>query len=215
MNDDRHTTKAGRAFLKAMQNDPEAQAGWERARRRLRAWAAVLDAIKPELQALEADRQAVFQEFTDAIRRDQKEMNDYLASEHLPTAKTIEEWEHLARIVESPVSPGDMTIGEIFEYARAWVDRQDILRKRAGTAGQKVANEGPETPDASPRKATVNAKMLNTMEKKPQSIGWTVAKWAEYLDCSPGAVHKTTAWTQIMESRETAKIARAMRDKAP
>jgi hypothetical protein len=132
--------KAGEAFRRMMETDPETRAGWERARERLQAFAkAMQEAMdSPEYKAAQVAERQRWQELADAIRANIQWAGDELAARHFSRPESIEDWEHLARIVEIPaetIRTGNLTPREIFACALAWADRQTIKAKLAGTSG--------------------------------------------------------------------------------
>jgi putative hemolysin len=128
--------KAGEAFLRATENDADAKAALQHARERMHAFAkAMQEAVdSPEYRAAqEAERQR-WQTLADAIREAVEAAGDELESRHCARPDTIEDWEHLARIVEIPaetIKTGNLTAREIFACALAWADRQTIKAKLA------------------------------------------------------------------------------------
>jgi len=50
--------------------------------------------------------------------------------------------------------------------------------------------------------ATINARMLESLQKTPDCHGWTVTQWCEHLKCSRAAVHKTDTWKELQNARE-------------
>ncbi len=59
-----------------------------------------------------------------------------------------------------------------------------------------------------PRKATIAARMIDLI-KDPTTHTWSIRQFAEKLECSPTAIHKTSAWEQLSVSREMARETRA------
>lgn len=59
-------------------------------------------------------------------------------------------------------------------------------------------------------RATINARMLETLQKNPDARGWTVRKWTEYLKCSRAGVHDTETWRQLSALRELERVERAV-----
>jgi hypothetical protein len=51
----------------------------------------------------------------------------------------------------------------------------------------------------------INAAMKKHLETNPESLGWTIRQWADYLHCSVSTVQNTATWKGIM-------VARAMRE---
>lgn len=63
-------------------------------------------------------------------------------------------------------------------------------------SGAKVEQRG--------RAAPINARMLDTLMKRPESRAWSIQKWTTHLDCSRAAVHGTLAWRELMKARNAA-----------
>ena len=59
------------------------------------------------------------------------------------------------------------------------------------------------------RPATVNQRMLDTLERDPESLNWPAQKWADALECSKSTVHGTPAWKRIQAARALQKADRA------
>lgn len=148
-----HGIRAGEAFRQAMESDPEAWAGWERARARLQALATAMQALmdSPEYKAAQAAERRQWQALADAICETLQAAGDELAGRHFARPETIDDWEHLARIVEIPaetIRTGNLTAREIFACALAWSDRQTIKAKLAAEANggaTKPSEPGPNT----------------------------------------------------------------------
>jgi len=126
--------KAGAAFMAAMESDPKNKAAWERTRAKMQAFGkAIREAMNnPEyLAAQEAERHK-WQDLADAIRANVEAAGDELAAQHFTRPESIENWIHLARIVEIPdetIRTGNLTAREIHACALAWADRQTIKAK--------------------------------------------------------------------------------------
>jgi hypothetical protein len=63
-------------------------------------------------------------------------------------------------------------------------------------------------------KATVNARMIDILGKKPEASGWTAKQFAEQLHCSAAAVVGTNAWKSMKLDREKGKAERASKKAA-
>ncbi|QDV18561.1 hypothetical protein Pan153_32200 [Gimesia panareensis] len=48
------------------------------------------------------------------------------------------------------------------------------------------------------RKKNINALMLETLQKKPEAMGWTIKKWTHHLNCAGSTVHATETWQKIL-----------------
>lgn len=136
-------SRAGAAFMRALERDPAAQAALRRVQRQLRAIAEAFRSLESERSKRE--RQAAVERLAEEVRQALRDAGDELTARGLPTPKTLEEWEHLARVIEMPfdtVRAGDYTLRDVFVMALAWLDRQKIIRGRiaAGT----TTEVGPE-----------------------------------------------------------------------
>jgi hypothetical protein len=59
------------------------------------------------------------------------------------------------------------------------------------------------------KKAGVNARMLETIQKDTAAMGWNSPQWAKHLKCAKSSVVATPAWTDLKMGRERAKAERA------
>lgn len=123
----------------------------QRARARMQAFAKAMQESMdgPEYRvAQEAERQR-WQTLADAIREAVEAAGDELESRHFARPETIEDWEHLARVVEIPVETiktGHLTAREIFACALAWADRQTIKTKLTAETKPAAAQSEPSEP---------------------------------------------------------------------
>ena len=120
--------KAGEAFRRLLETDPATQAAWKRARARFQAIVKafrVFMELDPETRAAwDREWAQLREELADAWADVMRE----LEARHFPRPETIEDWEHLARILGlSNEAIGHMTVGEIFDEARAFADRWSLL----------------------------------------------------------------------------------------
>jgi hypothetical protein len=114
-------SSAGKAYLRAIEDNPEAQVALERARAGLQA-------------------------FADEFRANAASFNSELTARYFPPSETLEDWEHLARIIEIPaetIRGGKWTAREVFDHARAWADRQTIIAKLAAGTGANARSRQP------------------------------------------------------------------------
>jgi hypothetical protein len=125
---------AGQAFQERVDNDPEMRAAWERIQTRMQAFVnAMIEGINSSgyREAVEAQRR-VIQEGIEAIQAGLEAARDTLETRHLGRPKGLQEWMHLARVVEMPeerLRAKDYTLREVYEYALAWADRQTAKAK--------------------------------------------------------------------------------------
>ena len=161
------STKAGEALMRVMENDPDAKAALQRARDRLRAFATAMQEAmaSPEYRAAqEAERQR-WQGLADAIREAVQAAGDELESRHFVRPETIEDWEHLARIVEIPaetIKTGSLTAREIFACALAWADRQMGQAEPPEAASE---TKSPTKPKRSTERGDGQAKLIAALTK--------------------------------------------------
>lgn len=114
--------RAGKAFQDRIESDPEARAAWER--------------IGPKIK-----------ETLDVIRANHAFASDVLDRLDFGRPKSLEDWEHLARVIEIPydiIKSGTFTLKDVYDYALAWADRQQIK------AGLTAPAELPELVAAQP-----------------------------------------------------------------
>ena len=159
--------KAGDAFLRATENDPDAKAALHRTRARMQAFAeAMQEAMdSPDYRAAQEVERQQWQELADAILAAVKTAGDELELRHFARPETIEDWEHLARIVEIPaetIKTGNLTAREIFACALAWVDRQKIKAKLAADTNGEVSQAEPAEATS---KTTTPTKAKRSTEK--------------------------------------------------
>lgn len=141
---------AGAAFLRAVEADPVARAAWERARSSLQAIAQVVDAgaqvLGAGMAAIKAEREKALLELTEAVRDGLRQTDRQLEAAGFAMPRTIEDWEHLARIVEMPletIRSGDFTLADVHALALAWVDRQRMKAKLAAEASRGLLPSSP------------------------------------------------------------------------
>jgi hypothetical protein len=131
---------AGVAFMRAVENDPDAQAALKRAQARLRAFAEALKdpEVQRELERSRREQEQAFQALTDAMRESaraaQQDLGD-LGDMGSGPPKTLEDWEYLARVVEMPfetIQAGNFTAHDVYLMALAWEDRQRMKARFGG-----------------------------------------------------------------------------------
>ena len=161
--------QAGKAFLKALENDPKARASWERARARLQI---VANAVKlGKRQRSESERRRAWKEAAKAIQEALRDTGKELEARHFTLPKTIEEWEHLALIAEIPfetVQSGNLKAREIYACALAWADRQKIkasLVKDAGSCEIKTKNIAARRRGRKELSSTEESRRLRLLER--------------------------------------------------
>ena len=73
------------------------------------------------------ERERALQELTGAVRAALLETDRHIEAAGFDPPRTIEEWEHLAHLVEMPfetIRSGEFTLGDVRAVALAWIDRQ-------------------------------------------------------------------------------------------
>jgi hypothetical protein len=83
------------------------------------------------------------------------------------------------------------------ESLRMWIaKREDELLQSYGI-GASLTKETrqPETP-------SVNARMIDTLTKKPESRDWTARQWGEHLGCGKSTVADQPAWKGLEAARQ-------------
>jgi hypothetical protein len=171
-------TGAGRALRELVESDPELRAALERPHSLGQAIRLVGRALQqamnsPECrQAQEEYRQAI-EEAAARFRAEEEALDAELAARGLPPPKNLEDWGHLARIVEMPYEierSGTYTLGDVYDYAIAWAERQ--VAKARLTAGVTTAgSEGkPEAPGPrAPDDPTSRAESANSADGLPEA----------------------------------------------
>jgi hypothetical protein len=72
-------------------------------------------------------------------------------------------------------------------------------------------NAAPQTaaePVSRPVKTTVNARMIETLQKRPEANGWSAQQWAVHLGCAKSTVAGTSTWDALKVTKASAKIER-------
>ena len=59
-------------------------------------------------------------------------------------------------------------------------------------------------------KGTVNARMLETLQKNSESRGWTCTRWSKLLKCAKSTVVETATWKVLAMARKKISAERAM-----
>lgn len=127
--------RAGEAFRAEMLNDPAVQAALARAQARLRAFAEVMKspAIQREREHARQEEEEALKELAKAMAEAAETAGEDLAEQGFTPPTTIEEWEHLAAVVEMPfetIQAGRFTARDVYVMALAWMDRQEILARK-------------------------------------------------------------------------------------
>lgn len=66
--------------------------------------------------------------------------------------------------------------------------------------------------DSDTPKKTVNQRMMETIEKNPESKAWSASQWALHLDCAKSTVGETPTFRTLGELREMLRVQRELDD---
>jgi hypothetical protein len=128
--------RAGAAFMRAIEDDPEAQAALHRAQARLRAFAEAMKDpdFQREHEHARREQEQALKALADAIQESARAAQQDLGDLGFMPPMTLEDWEHLARVVEMPfetIQAGNFTARDVYVMALAWVDRQRMKSQLA------------------------------------------------------------------------------------
>jgi hypothetical protein len=73
------------------------------------------------------------------------------------------------------------------------------------TGGRRPNENTRQIPGRKIVKATVNDRMLRTIQKNPDSMGWKCTQWAKYLQCRRSSVVEAETWTALESARLKSK----------
>jgi hypothetical protein len=132
----------------------------------------------------------------------------------------------IERIAPDLVAPldirGPAEIVSPIDHAHAVRDLARRLKTRQLTntvpstpaGGQQTEGAKPK-PDGCRKRGrgkNIDAQMLKTLADNREAIGWSVRKWAEYLECHFSTVAETRTWKEhLAKYRDAQRIARAER----
>lgn len=141
---DRADLKAGESYIDAMNRKPQAEAdqAFQSLRSRLREVSSLVmrEAIQQAKADAENDPEIVRMraEIQDLIRKGKEDDQKLFAKWNLSAPESIDEWMHLARIVEIPDDRFERMTGQnIFDHATAYVDRLRLKK----TVETEAANQ--------------------------------------------------------------------------
>ena len=78
-----------------------------------------------------------------------------------------------------------------------------MVIEKPQTVGGLAETTGPGIESGKKRKkATVNARMIDALNAKPEAVGWTTKQWAKHLKCSESAIVGTRTWKTMKEERD-------------
>lgn len=188
---------AGEAFAAVMRSDPETKVAWERTRARLCAFGEAMRQLmsSPEYRAANEAERRQWQELSDAIRANGQWAGDDLEARYFQRPQSIEDWEHLARIVEMPdatMKSGNYTAREVFACARAWADRQKIKAKLSADSNAPTSTK----PEAAKTSTSKKARALASLVDHPD---WTDEQIAQAAGCHVKSLYR---WKDYARARE-------------
>jgi hypothetical protein len=114
---------AGKAFLQAMAENPEAQDAWDRVTKRLKEFDRILGEIRSSSEYRKANslELRLWDEFHAAIREGMRKANNQLEMRNLPAQTGLEDWLKLAEMVDIPAETVEkLTLREIVNFAKKW-----------------------------------------------------------------------------------------------
>ena len=134
---------AGEAFTRLAESDPATREALQRVQQRLRAIAEVFQSpdFQKDLQRSKREQREAIEQLVEEIRSVLLATGDELTAGGLTAPQTLEDWDHLARVVKMPfetVRSGDFTLRDVYVMALAWIERQ---RVRARIARRAAPNE--------------------------------------------------------------------------
>jgi hypothetical protein len=118
----------------------------------------------------------------------------------------------VGRLVTARRAAG-LLAGPDFALPQEWQERlaADCQLEGQLSAASPPGPAGPAAAHRSP--GTVNQRMLEELQRNPQSAGWTQREWAAYLRCSAAAVAKAPAWQAVKTTRALAETDRLDRQR--
>jgi hypothetical protein len=93
------------------------------------------------------------------------------------------------------------------------VSVRDRMKDQGETAKADQGSTGGQPAAKGKQKASINARMIDTLQKQPEAKDWTVEQWMQHLGCkSKASVAKTKCWETIMGARAVRKVQRLQQD---
>jgi hypothetical protein len=94
-----------------------------------------------------------------------------------------------------------------------WIEASVYLRSLAARLRNDAAaaDERAEGKGKGKRPKTIDERMQEIMIDDPLASGWPIRGWAKRLGKCTSAIQKTETWQTIMNTREGARLARAMK----
>ncbi|MFG0242999.1 MAG: hypothetical protein ACF8R9_09455 [Phycisphaerales bacterium JB054] len=200
--------RAGIAFIDAVAGDPAAEAALDRAREALRRFSAtagfanyscevvaeVVRVLTTALGEAEAEKAEALRLMADLIRGALDDANAQLRERGFdPPGRDLAAWERLARIVER--EPSSMTLAEIFDWAIAWSDREQLRARIAASNARVVKTGGP--------RLQKEALAVALLVQHPE---WTNSQIAEAVGCARTSLNR---WPRFVLARAALRSDRA------
>lgn len=86
----------------------------------------------------------------------------------------------------------------------------ELRRLRTGDDDADDTTPAEDAPSKS-RRTSANTRMIETIQKRPESRDWTAKQWAEALECAPSTIKETATWKDLVKVRAVAKAERRNR----
>jgi len=185
---------AGEAFKRELETNPDARAGWERARLRLKLFGELMSKAE---ESIREDREAALQELGNAIRDAMQQTGRELEAVGFEPPRTIEDWQHLAHLVEMPfetIRKGNFTAADVYAVAMAWVDRQKLKAKLQTKATSSMPMPGMPI-DEVIRRAEAHV-------KAHKGVFPGRNKLAEIIGCAPASITKAVKNSSYLKARK-------------
>jgi len=116
---------------------------------------------------------------------------------------------------DSPLRTETRGLGEISATEAERVEAECLREAERAWAAAKAQAAAPTHSERQPsarsgtKRATVNTRMLETIHKMPEAMGWTTSQWAKYLKCAKSSVAEAQVWKDLAMGRERKKAERA------
>lgn len=157
----------------------------------MEAMTAELDRLLREADAERAEALRLVEEITRGALDDANAQLSERGFE--PPGLDLEKWERLARMVER--EPSNMTLGEIFDWAIAWGDREKLRTRIAASNARVVKTGGP--------RLQKEAMAVAFLVQHPE---WTNGQIAEAVGCARTSLNR---WERFRVARAALRSNRA------
>lgn len=133
-------------FLRMARHDPATLVALRRVKNRLRAVSHAFQSreIQHELKCSRRAQTAAISKIAELLRRSMQAACADLGARGLPVPSTLEDWAHLARVIEMPfetVRSGKYTLQDVYVMALAWIDRQAVRQRMAAPLREQAPAE--------------------------------------------------------------------------